>query len=344
MRRKTRSSESAFAIIIVVFVIALASILVINLAYSTTLGSRINAMSVQGFQAEYILKSALNFSRRLLMAPAPQPTKDNPSPRDPWEMFKNGMPIPAEFLGISEQNLKVELEIRPEDAKIRVDQLADPANAQRWGQVLYNLFKELGFADDDEADQSGQFKGRSFKPDDLVGILIDYQDPNQDSYTGASFARGIESQLKDDIFTNDRIRDIDELKNIPGFTPNRLKKLMPYISVQGKYKVNINVAPRLILKALNEDLDDQTVDKIIEARNSAPFTRQGDWTTRFRDIVGDNTYNQIFNMIDVESYRYQVLAKVDFGGTSRYFLRAVVNKDDPNSPDKMPKIVSIELF
>ncbi|MBX7137163.1 MAG: general secretion pathway protein GspK [Oligoflexia bacterium] len=333
------SSERGLAIILVIFIVSLMTILVVNLAYSTTLSSRLNAMAVRSVQAEYILKSALNLARRLLMEERPQ-QEQLPNP---WEMFVNSAPIPSELLGINEPNVRVELEIRPEDSKIRIDQLVQGSSADRWAEALYNLFQHLGFSDDQEEDQSGLFPKRVFKSEEMVGNLIDFIDPDKESFQGSAFAHGIESELREGEFPNERLASINELKNVPGFTPNRLKKMFPYVTTRGKYKVNINSAPPEVLKALHREIDDNLVQRILDRRKEGPFKRPG-WVTEYRDIVGEEIFNATYNMVDVESNWYQVIAKVDYGGNSRYFLRAVVFQEGTGLNAQLPRINSLELF
>src|SRR5690606_1481215 len=132
-----------------------ASIIVVNLAYSTDLSGRRNAIVERSLQAEYLLKSSANLARAFLEE------DDTPedSGKDGWGKFGNGIEVPPELLEISEPNLRLSLEIRPEDAKIKLSQIlpissgdADP----RWRGVILRLFRSLGFDDDSsEVDMFG---------------------------------------------------------------------------------------------------------------------------------------------------------------------------------------------
>ncbi len=340
--KTTTQTDRGLALLLVIFIIALASVLVINLTYSTTLGARLNARYVRAVQAEYLLKSVLNFARKMIVSELPGP---DGAPQEMWLPFKNGAPLPLELVGVSEPNTRIELEIRPEDSMIRVSQFNVSSNVQRWGPVLYRLFVKLGFDDDDEADQFGQFKGRAFKSEDLVGILIDYQDADKDSFTATSYARGLESELKENVFANSEMKNKNELRSLPGFTAKRLEKLMPYVTDQGSYKININTARSELVQALNQNIDDLMIERLVEERTKEPFNRKGNYQARLQDIFGATIYNEIFSMITVESSRFRVIAKVDYGGQVLYYLRAVVFKQPGvGSGDALPEISSLELF
>jgi len=321
----------------VIFVVALASILVYTLAYSSNVNAKLNAVAVRGLQAEYLLKSTLSLARKLI--------KEDQTPEDtatdPWGFFLNGAVVTG-LLPIEDPNVVLTLEIKPEDGKIRIDQLVQSGSQQRWGEVLFRLFTNLGFNEDHETDQTGFFKDREFHADDLVGVLIDYMDADSDSFAPTSYAHGMEADAPEGVFANERISTIDDLKSLPGFTPNRLKKLSPYLTTRGRYKININTAPREVIKALHPDINDDIVNRIIERRTERPFTRP-DWVNELRDIVGQEAFNHISTMVDIESSWFQVLAKAEYGGLARYYLRAIVYEDEGDE-ENSPKIHSLELF
>ncbi len=339
------TDERGVALILVTFIIALASILVINLAYSTTLGSRQSANIQRSTQDEYLLKSAVNFARVLIK----EDKTSEDSPKDTWGTFINGVAVPPQLLGISDNNIHLELEIRPEDSKMPIGALLPPGFSTpdaKWRQAFTALFQNppLDFDNDKEVDQTGIFQGRHFKCNELVGNLIDYMDPDTNPTTD-----GIEGDpnLPDDIFPNASIKRIGELAAIPGFSPTRVRRIIPYVSAVGAIggninRVNINLAPSLVIKALSESIDDAMVTQILEFRASqdGPFTEQN-YISKLTEILGDsNLVSYISPMIAVRSRWYQVIAKVDYG-TAIYFMRAYLVKQ---TQGELPDIQSVELF
>jgi type II secretory pathway component PulK len=333
------------ALILVIFVVALASILVISLTYSVYLESRLNAISERSIKAEYILKSGISLARVLIR----EDTSPEDAPQDPWGAFVNGAPVPIQLLGIEEPNLRIELEIRPEEAKMPLRDLVPISTAtpdKRWRDALTRLFQRLGFDNDGEKDHTGLFQERFFNSEQMVANLIDYLDgADTQSYTSDDFAQGIESDLPEGYFPTERITGtrLGELAVIPGFTPARLRKLTPFVTLSGNNRVNINLAADVVILALHEDISEDQVRQILEFRGSedGPFNTEPDNPkTQLEPIVGENTYREITNMITVGSTWFQVLAKVDYG-TSTYFMRTYLSKTRAGT---LPVIRSVELF
>lgn len=340
-----KSSERGVAIVLVVFIVALATILVVNLTHSTFLAARSNSMVEQRLKAEYILKSAVNVARALIKAD--DTTEDYN--QDGWAIFSGGQQIPLEFLGINEPGLEVQLEIRAEEAKINILALV-PSSARssadpKWRGTLVRLFRELGFDDDGETDHTGNFNNRVFTSEELVAGLIDYMDSDQDSYEDKDgpFASGYESQLPEGYFSNKPVARISEISRIPGFTPARVRAITPFITVQGNRRININLAPRLVIKSLSENLTDDMVSQIISFRDGeeGPFTRDGGkFRQPLEDILGAEVFSEIHPNIDYRGRYFQVLAKVDYGSNAA-FMRAVLREGGFN---QAPAIRSFELF
>jgi type II secretory pathway component PulK len=314
--------------------------LVLNLAYSTFMGSRINVMVEHSTQAEYFLKSAVNFARVLIK----EDVTAEDGFQDIWGKFSNGAPVPLELLGIQQPNMRIELEIRPEESKVPLRTLVPIAGGEpdlKWRGVLARLFHNLGFDDDQEEDQTGYFQGRHFTSEELVANLIDYMDQDKESYSPGDFASGIEAELPEDTFPNARINRVGELKVIPGFTPARIRKLEPLVTVFGNSRINMNLAPAVVIKSLSEDINDQEIESITAFRKSeeGPFTFENQ-KEKLGEMIGESLYDRINTMISVESRWFQVLAKVDYG-TSTYFMRAFLSKE---ASGELPQIRSVEIF
>ena len=343
-RNRHRAQEQGVALIMVVFVVALASIVIVELTRSTWLSARRSAMLSNQLQAEYILKSALNFSRKLISLkhslPAAAAAEALP---DPLAIFANGAPIPPALLGIEQPGLLLELEVRPEDSRLRLDLLGPQGNINLWGPVFKRLFTILGFDKDEEPDESGMFPDKVFSPEELVGVLIDAMDADTETLSSYPFARGIEGDLPaGQRFPNERLTAVEDLRGLPGFTANRLKKLSPLLTTRGKFKVNVNRASAEVLMALHDEIDQEVAARIITSRTDTEFKRPA-WPDSFSTIVGANVWAEISTMVDIESTWYQIIAKVDYGGNSRFFLRSSVF-ENPGVPGEMPQINTLELY
>jgi type II secretory pathway component PulK len=345
LSHKQKNLQRGVALLLVIFIVALCSILVVNLAYSANIGARLNAHSQQGLRAEYLLKSALNLARVLLK----EDTSPEDARKDPWGLFMQGILIPPELLGLTQQNVRVSLEIRPEESKFPLKALMPPGQSTpdiRWRDALQCLFQRLGFDEDQEEDQSGFFPRKNFSSAELVANLIDYMDSDNVAYADSSFAQGIEgsSTLPEGFFPNERIQRVGELASIPGFTPTRIRKLTPLVATNGNSKVNINVAPAAVLaclSGLSGRLGDSEVQAILSFRDSeeGPFESTS-LTASLESKIGEPATTAISGMYSAESNWFQVLAKVE-DGSSLYFLRAYVSQP---TAGELPIVRSVELF
>lgn len=333
--RRTSAGQRGLALILVMFIVALASILVVNLTYSTYLGSRLGAASERAVQAEYLLKSALNAARAIIHSDETQ----EDSQKDAWGRFTNGVAIPPEMLGLNQPNLRMQLEIRPLDTKIPLGELVPTATGQvhiRWRDILARLFRKLGFDEDEEEDRDGKIYGA----EEMVANLIDYMDPDKNSYDAPGFPAGIEGQLPEGTFPNIRIQRVGELAKIPGFTPYRIQQMIPFVHTFGRNRVNVNVAPRLVLHALDDKFDEEAVSAVVAYRESedGPFTS----IVKFNEIANVPELG-IDPLLSTDSTWFEVLAKVDYG-TSIHFLRSYVVKSPTPGAKDLPEIRSVELF
>ena len=333
--------------ILVILVVSLASIIVINLAYSTYIGARINASVERSLQAEYLLKSALNLARVLIS----QDKSREDSPEDAWMMFMNGMPIPAEMIGLTGQNIKIELEIRPENSKIPLSALKPPGKAaERLRQTLVRLMEdELKFDEDKEEDQTEYFKGkgRVFSSKEMLVNLVDYQMASSDPFE-ENGVRSVRSELPADSFPGQPIMRIGELAAIPGFTPLRVQKLSPFVTAgfaSSSAQININSAPLAILRSLDESISGQVaedMDAFRHDKEQGPF-KSGDLATQLSEkFVSDVVANALLPALQCSTTTFQVVAKVDYG-TSSYFLRAYLDRAQA-SEGSPPEVRSMELF
>lgn len=340
-KSSVNSKQQGIALLLVLFIVALATILVVSLSYSTYLSSRANLVTERSLQAEYLLKSTLNLSRVLIK----NDKTSEDSKRDPWGMFSEGHEVPASILGINEPGLKIELQIRPEETKLSVAKLVlgGSLGAPEWRDALVRLFQLLNFDNDGEEVKSGPFQGKHFSSAELVANLIDYMDPDITSFDDPSFgARGIESDLPEGTFQNSPMTRIGELNAVPGFTPARVQKLLPFVTVVGN-RINLNLAPPIILKALDPAMGETEVERMNAFRDSdkGPFDSLNK-DTELPNLIGSSTYNNIRTLVDVTCSYFEVIAKVDYG-TASYYLRAVIAKTS-STAGALPDIESMELY
>jgi type II secretory pathway component PulK len=343
--KSTKAPSRGVALLLVTFVVALASIVVTNLAYSTYLASRANAVIERSLFAEYLMKSSANIAGAYLLADT---DTIYDGPQEPWAQFQKGQGFPLQLLGIDEPNASMSVELISEKQKFPIKSVIQsgasktnpnyvkPLNRDR----LARLFEQLGFDTDvEEKEIAGPMKGRFFNSKQLVANFIDSISSDKESYTAPNFPQGIKSDLPANFFSNKVPDSIGQLRRIPGFTPRRMRKLEPLIT---KYnmKININFAPRPILKALSSQMSDGDISAIIDAREKKDGPIKGD--RELQNIISAAVSDEISNGTDdiveydsnsddpqnPEAY-FQVISKVELG-VKTYFMRAILIRDTSN--------------
>lgn len=336
---KETRSEHGIAMMLAIFILVLLSILVVDLTYSTYINGRINKAAQNSLKAEFLLKSTVSVARAMI--------KSEPLPDGSyiWDPFVAGQAVPGDMLGLSDPGISIAMEITPEESKfpIRAVLSGDNSNSVnvKWRDALLRLFQSLGFDDDGELDHTGLFKGQHLKSDELVSLLIDYMDADNSSYSADDFIRGFEDdgRIPEGYFPNLRIKRVGELQNIPGFTPARMRKLQPLLTVFGSERVNVNYASAVVLRSLHIDLGAAEAEALILFRKGTKFT-DSNKNTELNNILGESVYQQVLTMLDINSRWYQVLAKIDYG-TSSFFARAFLSQ---NEAKELPIVRSFELF
>jgi len=338
-KKTDKKNESGLAIIIVILITALMTTLVVNLSHSTFMTSKAIARVDHQLQSEYLLKSLLNFSRMLIKSDL---TKED-TYDDVWIPFLKGESIPPELFGFNNNNFRITLQISPQNSLMPL-----LVNSKNWYESYKRLFESLGFEDDGEVDHTGYFNNQIFYPNEMVGNMVDLQDIDDKSFDDSDFP-GIEDQLPEDYFPNTKIQKIQELTQVPGFSPKRMQTLSNYVTVVGNLpgsntrKVNINFGNKKVLKSLHIDFTDSVLTELDEYKgDSGAFKSIGD----LRKIpVMDNLFqnSSLASMLTVSSDYYTILAEVEYASEGSYFFQGLIGKNNYNKK-KLPKIIRKEFF
>lgn len=333
--------DHGVALIMVVFIVALATIIVTGVTYSTYIASRVNRNFERQVRAEYLLKSALNVARLIISSDKGQVDP----PKDSWGLFLQGNEIPSAMIGISDPDVRIALEINAEERKLPLNWLrskVDETLYKRRRDSIRRLFENLGFDEEQQGGQQGgplqaNPTGQFFSSSQMVANLIDYMDADSEPYSEDDY-QGMEGENTKDIFPNRRVERLSELSAIPGFTPERVRKLSPFITVAEISQVNVNLTSKEVLRAVDESLSDEDAQAIIEAARGpeGPLNSQ-----TIQDLLPN--YPSLNTLLSFRSSLLQVIAKVQIGD-SRYFIRSNVRKGSGAGSDELPEIQSLEFF
>ena len=103
--------------------------------------------------------------------------------------------------------------------------------------------------------------------DGVAQCILDWRDPD-------TLRRARGAERADYLRAGARVlpadgdfRHVEELRDVSGVTPELYTRIAPYVSVLGSGQINLNSAPRLVLRSL-PGLGDEAVDVIIRAQQS----------------------------------------------------------------------------
>jgi|688.fasta_scaffold14242_10 type II secretory pathway component PulK len=350
---RSGASECGVAILMVILMIAIGLTILVALGDSTYIAMRLNSAAERRVKAEYILKSAVNVAAVLI-------ENDKNSQEDPltddWMKFQQGLEAPGAMLGIDEPNVRVSLLIASEQGKIPLLQLKDTGaqgnpstNVQKWAPVLLRLMKNLGVG-------NSTADGPPVVPEQLVANLVDYLDTNKDAFSyqspsGESF-QGTENTLseEEELRNEGKIESVaSELSAVPGFTPDVIQKILPYVSISNFAAVNINAAPEQVLMALDASMTQQLAAQIIQQREQQPFTTG--LVSELTAIVGGSIAGNLTsasgsggNKVTHSGNIFEVIAKVDYGNAA-FMASATLNKSGGRAGGGGgPKIESLLIY
>lgn len=317
------------ALVLVVFIVALASMLVINLTYSTFLAARTTGLVERSLQSEYLLKSLLNFSQILIQNDT-DVNVDSYGPDELWGIFASNPQIPNHYFGITDQSSEISMQIVPTNSKFNISLLGNiTSNPNRSdpdarAQQIESMMNELGFDDDLlEADNKKIAGGKSYSVREVIGNLIDWQDRDDKSFDDP-FYTGMEKQVNKDSIRNKKFNLIGQLSEVPGITPRRLQALIPYISTIGAAQsvrsgLNVNTATPEVLIYAHPEIDEGTVSSIQQYLDSSgPFKTTQD-ITNSGVLPTDLVASSIFT---TSSSSFDIYAEVKSGLQRPYYLKA----------------------
>lgn len=276
--------QKGFALLLVIFIISLATIIVTAFSADTFSFVKRSRASTDITTADYAAHSALEVALSVLELP------DEPGlSQQPWQIL-NAMPT----LPIPGFSGEVKVQVVDSDSLINVNAILDInqsagqgisgfQNQQNtgttsalsnpsdfWKFALLNLFKDLGFSNYGNNGSSNS----QMSPEQQIALMTDWIDPDQLPYSSSTFpGKGSEGSGNQQSI-NRPFRLLDELGRVPGMSKSFLQLAAPYMRVgsSGDYKININTAPPLVLKAMG--FQDTELNGIIDKRQVQQLTTQ----------------------------------------------------------------------
>ena len=352
--------QDGFALIMTVFVLALATILVVDFSQETMTYQRNTRAQTEKIQAEYLLKSTLNVAKLLLEIPKLQIT-DGETTRtvredylgEPWALVSSipALPLPGSpRLAIVDESGKIDINsingVTTSQSNQAANQAAQSQNAQGnisladyWKNTLSELLSNRGFNRETYDEELNRTVGSvSYAAADQVAVIHDWVDTDSKSHSNAAFpGEGIESFSEKSWFYNRPLRTVPELAMVPGFTLERLQRIAPFVRVgrsgfSSAARVNVNTAPVEVLLAMG--FPESQVVEITQNRVSEPITAQ-----TLSAIVAGDTF--LSRATTVSSREFSAYARVELNNTTRW-AKALISVQG-SSQNRRAVLNSLEL-
>ncbi len=172
---------------------------------------------------------------------------------------------------------------------------------------------------------------RRFKlPADLLDATADWIDQNDDPRPGGAESNYYQSLNTPYQAKNASLDTFDELRMVRGFDEKTLNILRPFMTMYGDSSgippslININTAPPEVLAALDDDMTDTLVDRILEYRKTTPFKSAADIVKiPGMETIGQKLYG---TTIGVQGTVYRIISKATVNGAIR-IVESLVHTD-----------------
>ena len=247
--------EKGFALVLTLVVTALMVALAAELIHQVYVDTSISRGFRDGQQASLLAESGVDGGTKLFQFALAN--QDYTSLSDMW-----AKPFPW-----NDEVGSVELNVVEENGKIDLNGLIRP-NKTDIDDFTMNALKRLG--------------KRLQIPEDCWSALADWQSSGDSARPGGAKTPYYKTLKPPYSARNDKLATLAELSLVKGFTPEIIAKLRPFVTIypiqttMQSALVNINTAPKEVLMALDDRVDDTMAGRIMDERKVQPFKSPGE--------------------------------------------------------------------
>jgi general secretion pathway protein K len=244
--------EKGFALVLTLVVTALMVAVTTELIHQVYVDTTLSRGFRDGQQASLLAESGISGGIKLLQMSLPQ---DYSSLSDKW----------ATPFKMDDETGSIEIITSEESGKINLNDLVLPNG--EYEPFTRDVLRRLG--------------QRLQVPEDVWNNLAAWLNTSKQPsrYGGAqdSYYRSLKPPYS---IRNGALANLAELSLVKGVTPEIINKLRPFVTVfsaQGGMltgivsKINVNTAPKEVLVALNDRIDDRLADRVLDKRKLSPF-------------------------------------------------------------------------
>lgn len=248
--RSSRIGNKGFALVLTLLLTALMVAVVVELVHQAYVDVSLSRGFRDGQQASLLAESGVTGGMKLLQTSLQAQAYS--SLADPW----------AAPIKLDEEVGTVEVRIVEESGKINLNGLAQINGS--FEPFTLAALRRLGS------------RLKTPVPEDAWNSLADWLDSNDETRSGGAESAYYATLRPPYAARNGRLASVYELTLVRGFTPEMVKELAAYVTVYSGTaspvsQINVNVAPKEVLSALDERIDGRMADRIDEERRLKPF-------------------------------------------------------------------------
>jgi len=343
-----KGNRQGFAIVIVLLVTTLVIVLSLEFNYEMRVDANITLHSMDSLKAYYLAKSGVEagiFVLRMDFKKDADNKKYVDYLNEQWNIPSVSIPLGKGSItgSISDESGKINLNyFIPEDMNKKKGK--EESGDEQKMHIVRRVFEGLSVKPEEGADEIAHalLDWRGAIADDALDAY--YSNLEESYFEHESFfedtselllVKGITKDIYFQRKKSDMQKVSGELSGNGGKAKSKKKKeikafysLGKLFTVYGenpdnnKYKININTAPKAVLRALHSEMDESLVERIAERQASSdPFAsvaevgKEEGLETVFNDQK--DGLKGIKNIIDVKSYTFRIISTGRFGGISK---------------------------
>ncbi len=244
--------EGGFALILTLVITALMVAVLVEMIHQVYVDTSLSRSFRDGQQASILAESGAAGGAKLLQMALSG--RAYTSLTDRW----------ATPFKIDDEAGALEITISEESGKINVNDVAQ----QKSMEVLQRLGKRLKL------------------PVDIWPAVKDWVDADDTETSGGAESSYYRTLKPPYSARNGKISSLTELSLIKGITTEILGNLRPFLTLYSEQlnsplsKINVNTAPKEVLTALDDRIDDRMAERIVQERNVQPFKVTGELSSR----------------------------------------------------------------
>lgn len=246
--------EKGFALVITLVVTALMVAVLVEMIHQTYVDITLSRGYRDGQQASLLAESGITGGVKLLQLSLQG--KSSTSLSDTW----------AKPVTLDDETGTIVVSIVEESGRIDLNSLVLPNG--EFDQFTLAALKRLG--------------KRLQIPEQAWNCLADWLDSDEQSRSNGAEAPFYMELKPPYAPRNGRLATISELSLVKGFAPESIARLVPFVTIHADQpgallsQVNINTAPKEVLSALDDGVDDRMAERIMEERRLKPFQNPGE--------------------------------------------------------------------